>query len=74
MLARIVVRDYDVVVTNEANIPLKTPQGELFMHLYYPPDWKPSDQRPVIVFFFGGGWKNGAHTQFMPQSQTTMWS
>jgi len=47
----------------------KTPQGELFMHLYYPPDWKASDKRPTIVFFFGGGWKNGSHTQFMPQSQ-----
>lgn len=47
----------------------KTPQGELLMHLYYPPDWQASDKRPVIVFFFGGGWKNGSHVQFMPQSQ-----
>ncbi len=47
----------------------KTPQGELLMHLYYPPNWKASDKRPAIVFFFGGGWKNGSHTQFLPQSQ-----
>jgi acetyl esterase/lipase len=47
----------------------KTPQGELTMHVYYPEGWKKSDMRPVIVFFFGGGWKGGTHTQFMPQAQ-----
>jgi acetyl esterase/lipase len=41
----------------------------LYLHVYYPPDWKATDKRPAIVFFFGGGWKNGSHTQFVPQSE-----
>jgi len=47
----------------------KTPQGELKLYVNYPPDWKASDQRPAIVFFFGGGWKNGLPTQFLTQAQ-----
>jgi acetyl esterase/lipase len=47
----------------------KTPQGELTMHLYLPADSRPSDKRAVIVFFFGGGWKNGSSVQFRPQAE-----
>lgn len=47
----------------------KTPEGELTLHGYFPADWKATDNRPVIVFFFGGGWKNGAYTQFVPQCE-----
>jgi acetyl esterase len=47
----------------------KTPQGELKLHLYRPADWKAADKRPAIVFFFGGGWKNGSHYQFTPQAE-----
>jgi hypothetical protein len=32
-----------------------TPQGDLKMNLCFPKDWKSSDRRPAIVFFFGGG-------------------
>ncbi len=46
-----------------------TPQGDLNFHVYYPSDWKATDKRPVIVFFFGGGWKNGSYEQFVPQSE-----
>lgn len=59
----------NTVIKTSDQLYRKTPQGELFMHLYYPSDWKASDKRPAIVFFFGGGWKNGSHTQFMPQAQ-----
>lgn len=58
-----------VEIKSDDQLYRKTPQGELFMHVYYPPEWKASDKRPAIVFFYGGGWKNGVHTQFMPQSQ-----
>lgn len=47
----------------------KTEQGELSLTAYFPPDWKPDQKRPVIVFFFGGGWTNGKLTQFEPQSK-----
>lgn len=45
-----------------------TPQGELELIVHYPPGWKASDQRPAIVFFFGGGWTNGTVKQFESQA------
>lgn len=44
-------------------------ERKLALALDYPPDWKPSDKRPVIVFFFGGGWTHGTPTQFKPQAE-----
>lgn len=58
----------DVVVKHEDKLYKTTPQGELKLHFAFPADWKPSDKRPAIVFFFGGGWKSGSYTQFMALS------
>ncbi|HXG35232.1 MAG TPA: alpha/beta hydrolase [Bryobacteraceae bacterium] len=41
-----------------------TPQGELKINLYFPPQWKAADRRPVIVFFFGGSCATGSPAQF----------
>ncbi len=41
-----------------------TPDGPLEMIVHFPPGWKDTDRRPVIVFFFGGGWENGNVSQF----------
>jgi len=46
----------------------QTPQGDLKLHFDYPPDWIASDSRPAIVFFFGGGWKNGKVSHFSRQA------
>lgn len=46
----------------------KTKQAELALQIHFPPDWKKDDQRPAIVFFFGGGWTNGSVKQFEPQA------
>jgi acetyl esterase/lipase len=46
----------------------KTEQGDLKISISFPDDWKPSDKRPAIVFFFGGGWTQGTVQQFAPQS------
>ena len=55
----------DVPVKHEERLYKTTPQGELRLHLAFPVDWKPSDKRPAIVCFFGGGWKNGSYVQFV---------
>lgn len=55
-------------VRQEKFIYKKTPQGELSIHVSYPPGWKASDKRPAIVFFFGGGWNGGTVEQFAPQA------
>src|SRR5690242_12016065 len=38
-------------------IPYKTVAGTtLYMPTQFPEDWKPSDHRPCVVLFYGGGW------------------
>jgi acetyl esterase len=45
-----------------------TPQGELKLHIFNPPDHTIDAKAPAIVFFFGGGWTGGSPKQFYPQS------
>ena len=50
----------------ECRVYSKTPQGELSLCIYSPAvSTKPS---PAVVFFFGGGWRNGSINQFKPHS------
>jgi acetyl esterase/lipase len=39
----------------------------LQIHIYEPEGHQASDHRPAIVFFFGGGWRNGSPRQFVQQ-------
>jgi acetyl esterase/lipase len=41
---------------------------ELELFIEKPADWRPTDKRPAIVFFFGGGWVGGTPEQFRKQS------
>jgi acetyl esterase/lipase len=47
----------------------ETGEVKLSLHAYYPLQWKASDQRAAIVFFFGGGWVGGNPVQFKPQCE-----
>jgi len=47
----------------------KTTQADLNLEIDYPSDWKQTDKRPAIVFFFGGGWENGSIKAFERQSR-----
>ena len=38
----------------------------LNLHVFEPSGHKPTDKRPAIVFFFGGGWVGGSPSQFYP--------
>jgi acetyl esterase/lipase len=38
----------------------QTPQGELHIYFKMPEGWSEKDRRPVMVFFFGGGWAGGS--------------
>lgn len=42
---------------------------DLPLFVFRPDSWQASDQRPAIVFFFGGGWRSGSPTQFAPQAE-----
>ena len=46
-----------------------TPQGDLKLDVFLPAGHKPTNKRPVIVFFFGGGWATGAPNQFYQQAR-----
>ena len=39
-------------------------EAELNLHIFNPKGHKPTDKRPAIVFFFGGGWNGGSPNQF----------
>ncbi len=44
-------------------------EHELKMHVFLPDDFEPSDRRPAVVLFFGGGWNGGTPGQFYPFSR-----
>jgi arylsulfatase A len=54
----------------ESLIYKKAGERELRLHLEKPANWKPSDKRPAIVFYFGGGWVSGTPEQFRGQSES----
>jgi acetyl esterase/lipase len=47
----------------------QTPQGELRVYFSMPKDWSPDDRRPVVVFFYGGGWSGGNVFSYDEQSE-----
>jgi len=46
----------------------ETKPADLELIVHYPPDWKETDKRPAIVFFFGGGWTGGKSGLCAPQA------
>jgi acetyl esterase/lipase len=46
-----------------------TPQGDMTMRVYFPKEHSANDQRPVILFFFGGGWIGGGMDHFRKQAE-----
>ncbi len=43
--------------------------NELLARIFYPAGFRAGDQRPAIVFFFGGGWNKAHPLQFYPHSE-----
>ncbi|MEM7454238.1 MAG: alpha/beta hydrolase fold domain-containing protein [Planctomycetota bacterium] len=57
------------VQPDELRIYKSVDDVELNLHMFYPEGHEATDQRPAIVFFFGGGWNGGTPTQFYKQSR-----
>lgn len=53
----------------ESLVYKKAGERELKLFIEKPADWKATDKRPAIVFYFGGGWVGGTPTQFAKQSE-----
>ncbi len=47
----------------------KTKDKDLILFVHFPEGWKATDQRPAIVFFFGGAWSMGSPKQFITQAE-----
>ena len=60
--------DFHSKVTQTHRVYKTVDARELLIHLTFPPGWKDTDGRPVIVFFFGGGWSVGSVRQFAYQA------
>ena len=43
----------------------KSGDVSLRLHVFNPPDHRPTAARPAILFFFGGGWAHGDPSQFV---------
>jgi|SRR3954471_6233581 acetyl esterase len=56
-------------IRSEVRLYRNASEGELYLHIFYPPGWKSDDERPAIVLFFGGGWKTGTYRQLEPQAE-----
>lgn len=53
----------------DVRIYKRTRQADLRLFVFQPSARTPADRRPGIVFFFGGGWKNGTPAQFFAQAE-----
>ena len=42
---------------------------KLHLYVYKPANWTSEDNRPAIVFYFGGGWVGGSPSHFSSQAQ-----
>ena len=42
---------------------------DLYLYIYYPPNYNKKKKYPAIVFYFGGGWKWGSYKQFEPHAK-----
>jgi len=56
-------------IRSEEKLYRKAPEGDLYLHIYYPTGWTKEDKRPAIVLFFGGAWKIGSYKQLVPQAE-----
>lgn len=52
----------------QSRVYKKAGARELRLFVVNPTDWKPTDQRPALVLFHGGGWTGGFPVQFNDQA------
>jgi acetyl esterase/lipase len=68
--------DFDITVRRRrtclylpnAYVYKRTPTRDLELYIDFPDDWKPTDKRPALLWFFGGAWSVGSPTAFKPQA------
>lgn len=66
---RLQTADGDAMLGARSKVYKTAGSTTLSLFIFTPEGHKPSDQRPAIVFFYGGGWTSGTIRQFVPQSK-----
>ncbi len=56
-------------ITTKTELYAVRGERKLELHLHYPEGWKAEDERPSIIFFFGGGWSGGSPKKFVRQAE-----
>lgn len=46
-----------------------TPEAKLTLAIYRPRDWRATDRRPCVIWFYGGGFETGSPVQFAEASR-----
>jgi|GEM_PF-155267 len=66
-----VAQDWPPHIDGESFVYKTTPQAELKLWVFRPAAETAAPQSgfPAIVFYFGGGWRSGTPTQFVPQAE-----
>lgn len=64
-----VVRRRAGLYMENAFIYKRTPTRELCLYVDFPDDWQQGDQRPAMLWFFGGAWNTGTPYAFKPQAE-----
>lgn len=65
---QLVKRRRALMYMDNAFVYKKTPTRDLELYVDFPPDWKETDCRPAIIWFFGGAWTVGSPFHFAPQA------
>lgn len=65
LMTSLTVADSQGAPAPDRRVPYKSIGNlQLDLHVFLPNGHQASDQRPAVVFFFGGGWMMGTPTQF----------
>ena len=54
---------------SEQHLYKEASDTRLHLYIYKPEGWTSQDNRPAIVFYFGGGWVGGSPSHFLSQAQ-----
>ena len=57
------------LLNTERHLYKEASDVKLHLYVYKPANWTSEDNRPAIVFYFGGGWVGGSPSHFSSQAQ-----
>ncbi|MGC9454790.1 MAG: alpha/beta hydrolase [Phycisphaerae bacterium] len=56
-------------IRTQSHVYKRADGHELVALVDFPPDWRPTDRRPALVYFSGGGWRTGSANQIFTHAR-----